>query len=281
MVGKLCVVFMMGMVCSVGAWNGIPKFSGLARKVGLRGTTTHGGGYLNPNRSPRLLVASARQLDTIRRFSMDDITFDRYLGQVSYTESMTIEGDSKPVLTEDGAFSVGAAASFTVAAATVRLFQATLADVSIRTKGLDGRVWLREFPASESAEGTGADLAAQEAAAVCALEGRAFPQLFGKVEMRDAGGGTTDEQEAVAEWVKTLGVAPPRVGATWLIYAYEGDGANTLAAFARPTADRIAAAQAARAGRRSLALPPLPRLGFYVSLVFISPCLRVCVCLAE
>ena len=200
---------------------------------------------------------------------MDDITFVRYMGQVSYTESMTIEGDSKPVLTEDGAFSGGAAASFTVAAATVRLFQATLTDVVIRTKGLDGRVWLREFPASESAEG--ADLAAAEATDVCALEGRAFTQLFGKVEMRDVGGGRTDAQEAVAEWVKTLGVAPPRVGATWLIYAYEGDGANTLAAFARPTADRIAAAQAARAGRRSLALPPLPRLGFYVSLVFISP----------
>jgi hypothetical protein len=200
---------------------------------------------------------------------MDDITFDRYVGQVSYTESMTIEGDSKPVLTEDGAFSGGGAASFTVAAATVRLFQATLTDVSIRTKGLDGRVWLREFPASESAEG--ADLAAAEAAAVCALEGRAFPQLFGKVEMRDAGGDTTGAQKAVAEWVTTLGVAPPRVGATWLIYAYEGDGANTLGAFARPPADRIAAAQSARAGRRSLALPPLPRLGFYVSLVFISP----------
>lgn len=214
MVGKLCIVFMMGMVCSVGAWNCIPKFLGLARKVGLRGTTTHGGGYLNPNRSPRLLVASARQLDTIRRFSMDDITFDRYMGQISYTESMTIEGDSKPVLTEDGAFSGGGAASFTVAAATVRLFQATLTDVSIRTKGLDGRVWLREFPASESAEG--ADLAAAEATAVCALEFRAFPQLFGKVEMRDAGGDTTGAQQAEAEWVAALGVAPPRVGATWL-----------------------------------------------------------------
>jgi len=212
---------------------------------------------------------------------MDDITFDRYVGQVSYTESMTIEGDSKPVLTEDGAFSGGGAASFTVAAATVRLFQATLTDVSIRTKGLDGRVWLREFPASESAEGTGEDLAATEATAVCMLQGQAFPQLFGKVEMRDAGGDTTGAQKAVAEWVTTLGVAPPRVGATWLIYAYEGDGANTLGAFARPTAVRIADAQAARAGRRSLALPPLPRLGFYFSLVFISVCLRVCVCLAE
>ena len=215
---------------------------------------------------------------------MDDITFDRYVGQVSYTESMTIEGDSKPVLTEDGAFSGGGAASFTVAAATVRLFQATLTDVSIRTKGLDGRVWLREFPASESAEG--ADLAAAEAAAVCALEGRAFPQLFGKVEMRDAGGDTTVAQQA--EWVKTLGVAPPRVGTTWLRFAYEGDWDNTLVAFARPTADRIAARRNAwlfwcstqtwiyvtfadRAGRPSLALPPAPILGFYVSLVFISP----------
>ena len=226
--GKLCSVFMMGVLCRVGAF---PKFSGLARKVGLSG-----GGYLNPNRSPRLLMASARQLDTIRRFNMDDIIFGRYVGQVSYTESTTIEGDSKPVLTEDGAVSGGGAASFTVAAATVRLFQATLGD-GIRTEGLDRRVWLREFPASESAEGEGADLAATEAAAVCALEGRAFPQLFGKVEMRDPGGGTTGAQQAEAQWVAGLGVAPPRVGATWLVYAYEGNGDNTLAAFARPTGD--------------------------------------------
>ena len=191
--------------------------------------------------------------------SLDDLTFDRYIGSVSYTESVTVEG-SGPELTADGAMRMGVSTA-TVGTASVRVFQASLTDIGMLTRGDDVRVTLKEFPAAANEDD--ADLAANEAATLAALAGKqgggaqALTRLCGVLEMGFAAG---ESDEADADWTSALGVAPPRQDSTWLVYyPYEGDGGNTLLSFARPTAERIAEAKEARAGRRSLALPPLPR----------------------
>jgi hypothetical protein len=218
----------------------------------------------SPRRQAHLLSACARGaswqdelgLDVL---SLEDLTFDRYIGSVSYTESVTVEG-SGPELTADGAMRMGVSTA-TVGTASVRVFQASLTDIGMLTRGDDVRVTLKEFPAAANEDD--ADLAANEAATLAVLAGKqgggahALPRLCGVLKMGFAAG---ESDEADADWTSALGVAPPRQDSTWLVYyPYEGDGGNTLLSFARPTAERIAEAKEARAGRRSLALPPLPR----------------------
>jgi len=113
---------------------------------------------------------------------------------------------------------------------------------------------LKEYPAP--LEDDAVDLAANEAKTIAALTGESFPRLFGKLQMDFAGGNSEEGDRA---WITAMGVPPPRKGSTWLVFAYDGDGGNTLLSFSRPTKIRVAAAVEARGGRRSLALPPLPR----------------------
>ena len=54
------------------------------------------------------VTMSVIKLDAMHSFSMDDINFERYVGQVSYTESMTVEGDSRPTFTDEGTLRGGA-----------------------------------------------------------------------------------------------------------------------------------------------------------------------------
>ena len=167
-----------------------------------------------------------------------------------------------PSLTEEGALRAGDFTA-TVGTATVRIFQGSLTDVGIRTRGEDVRVTLKEFP-SETQDGL--DLANNEAIVVTALaskqieaSGMYFPRLYGTLTMNFVEGNSGQSIELIEEWIAALGVPPPRLGSKWLVYAYEGDGDNTLLSFSRPTALRITAAREIRGSRRSLALPPLPR----------------------
>jgi len=226
----------------------------------LRG---HAVGVMNPAPSPRRLqlraqsrssraaVFASLQLDSVPEFKMRDINFERYVGQVAYTESVSIEG-SGPSLTEEGTLRAGAAFVATVGTATVRVFEGSLTDISIKTRGDDVRVLLKEYPPAN--EDDGVDLAANEAAAIAALEGDAFPRLFGRFRLDFSA-----SEKFNGEWIDAFGTLPPRAGCTWLVYAFDGDGGNTLLSFSLPTKVRIAAAEEARGGRRALALPPLPR----------------------
>jgi hypothetical protein len=189
---------------------------------------------------------------------MDDIIFERYVGSVSYTESVTIEGDG-PTLTAEGALRAGTDLVATVGTATVRVFAGSLDNIGMVTRGEDVRITLKEFP--PPSEDDGVDLAANEVRALQALAPQGsttlpFPWLYGELKMDFAAG---DSLEGDEQWTAQIGTAPPRKGSRWLVYAYDGDGGNTLLSFSRPTAVRIAAAVEQRGGRRSMALAPLPR----------------------
>jgi hypothetical protein len=66
--------------------------------------------------------AGAGGVEGLRVFGMDDVSLDRYLGQVTYTESVSV--GQGPSLTEEGALRAGDLTA-TVGTATVRSFQAS------------------------------------------------------------------------------------------------------------------------------------------------------------
>jgi len=130
----------LALLCGAHAFLSAPA----AGRVGSRlGACTHGRrewvvvcgarrrGGAAATAAPRA-CAGAGGMEGLRVFGMDDVSLDRYVGQVTYTESVSV--GQGPSLTEEGALRAGDLTA-TVGTATVRSFQASLTDISVRTRG--------------------------------------------------------------------------------------------------------------------------------------------------
>ena len=252
-----------GLLASVSAFLLDPtlcRSSALGRPRGAKKACdpVRKGGMATTGHVQRALMSANPASGGLNEWAMlgrDDVEFERYVGSVSYTESVTMQGDG-PTLTDEGTFR---ASDFTatVGTATVRVFQGKLTNIQMLTRGDDVRVTLKEYPQPNDDDGV--DLADNEARAIAALasaEWNFSPRLYGQFQLEFCAG---QSAEGDAQWTAMMNCPPPRKAAKWLVWAYEGDGGNTLQSFSRPTAVRIAAAAELRGGRRSLGLAPLPK----------------------
>jgi hypothetical protein len=194
-----------------------------------------------------------------REYTLDDVVFDRFLDEYGYYLESTYEADAAAPL-------AGASRVRERSSVSVRRFQATRTDVSLRSSGADTRCLLREYGAASGEKRSEAlELAARERAilqvlADAAPEGKYAPPPPQVPLLGDLSQAMAESRDALDPdaWGRALnGAAPPRDPASWLVL--EWPGTATVATFSVPTAVRVARATAQYPrGPRPLGLPPAP-----------------------
>jgi len=215
------------------------------------------------------------------RLDQLDLPFSGYVGEISYTVVESYERGAKNFGEEREGQSgtsfpgIGTPRFQAPGLVKQRLFTVNRYDPSMRAAGKDVRLLLREFSATDSkevkvlsgvfslspgdkeiSELVGNEIKVLSALADASRSKAPFTKLVGSLslamQLSKFGDPSARDIKLEKAWINDLGTEPPRLGARWLVYEY--DGLSTAAAFSVPTDFRVFASRA----RRSLSSAPAP-----------------------
>jgi len=173
--------------------------------------------YLAPTNGKR----PTTRLAAMREFRAQDLTLERFLGQVSVTEVTDWEYSGEGVNPLDPAQPARTKSDAGVGAAPLRLFLATREDPTARARGEDLRCCVREYSLKASR------VARQE---LDAFRERELPkksvcQLLGTLDDSEDGFFSSDavlDDAFIEAWVANLRCEPPQPSSRWLVYEWTG-----------------------------------------------------------
>ena len=173
--------------------------------------------YLAPTNGKRRTT----RLAAMREFRAQDLTLERFLGQVSVTEVTDWEYSGEGVNPLDPAQPARTKSDAGVGSAPLRLFLATREDPTARARGEDLRCCVREYSRKASS------VARQE---LDAFRERDLPkksvcQLLGTLDDSEDGFFSSDavlDDSFIEAWVANLRCEPPQPDSRWLVYEWAG-----------------------------------------------------------
>ena len=162
----------------------------------------------------------------VREFRADEVTLERFVGEVGLAEVTDWEYSGERANPLDPAQpartkrDLGRSDADGGGGAPLRLFAGTVDDPLLRARGGDARVALREYSAGCARVAAG-EMEAHARMADCG----AVVALMGSIDRDESsffGSAAASDPAFVEAWVANLGVDPPRAGARWLVFEWVG-----------------------------------------------------------